>query len=558
MTTSRTRRNDPRGFTAVLLALSLLMAATAVAQESETPAGQTLVSDIEAHEIQELTLEAEEKGIALTLEDAISHALEHNLSLVVERYRRTQSLYGVLQNLGIYDFTVTAFADTGSSTFPQTSLLEQVEAANIDSDTANANASLIRLTPIGGTATLSWNNSRRETNNQTSLFNPQFQSVLNLNYVQPLLRNFGRLATERNLIRARNQSQISEESFEIQVSGIIQQISDGYWDLVESREQLKVSEESLNLAKELHEMNRIQVEVGTLAPLEMVQSEASVASREEEIIRRRSQVGDNEDRLRQLINLRQGMLWDVPIVPATEPEAPFIEISLDEAIETALSERPEIRSKIVENENLEVDYKFFKNQQKPQLDITANYGQSGVGGDIFQELDTDGDGVIDTIVDRPGGYGDALDQLSSGDAFFWSVALNFRYAIQNRSARAQKVIAELALEQGEVELDDLELQVLTEVRQASRAVRTATQQIEAAKVASRLAEKNLEAEQKRYENGLSTSFEVLQIQEDLTEARSREVSAIITYRKALTSYYRATGRLLEKVGFAIERTEADF
>lgn len=530
-------RVAPRQTLAAMLAgFSLLALAPAVLAQT-----QTLETTIDGQTTDGAALVPEGEQIELSLDDVIAAALEHNLGLRVERYRRSQALLGILQFQGIYDFNLGADFIAGSRISPSTSALEDV-FGDIETEETIANFSLARLIPTGGTASVGFNNSRDETNNLNDLFNPRFSSGLALTFAQPLLRNFGRTVTERNLLVARINSAVSREVFETQVTSTIQQVSDRYWDLVEAREQLRVSQESLALARQLHEMNSIQVEVGTMAPLEMIQSEAGVASREEEIIRGRARVQDSEDLLRQLVNLAEGPLWDVPLLPVTPPETSYLEIDLDEATRIAREQRPELRRRRLENETLEIDARVARNQKKPRLDLTATYGQTGLSGDEFAEPVPPNPPVLIAS----DSYVDALDRAFAGEGYNWRVDLVFRYPIQNRTARAQSAIADLALEQGTVELRQLEQTVFTEVRRAERAVRTAAQSIESAKVASRLQQKNLEAEQKRYENGLSTSFQVLQIQEDLALARSREVSTVVEYRRALTAYFAAVGQLLEE------------
>jgi outer membrane protein TolC len=369
-------------------------------------------------------------------------------------------------------------------------------------------------------------------------------------FTQPLLSGFGDNVTKRNIYVARNNSRISLEALEQSVILAVQDVEAAYWDVVEGQEQLKVSLESLELAKELHEMNRIQVEVGTMAPLELVQSEVGVATREEEVLRAETRANDAADRLRQLLNLEGDAVWTTPILPTTDPERDRITIDVDQSIALALAERSELRQQGMVIENLELDQRVFANLVKPRLDLQLRYGYNGLGGDV----NIGGGGPFDPRPPEivPGGYGDALDQVVEAEFEGWSGGLVFGYPIQNREARAQSTIADLALAEGRTELDDLRLAVLTEVRRTVRAVEAAAEAIDLAKKSTELAERNLDAEQKRYENGLSTSFTVLEIQEDLTQARSREVTAIASYRRALVAYYRAMGKLLEENGIQLE------
>lgn len=485
------------------------------------------------HTLGALGLTPQEGRLEITLEDAISIALQRNLGLLVERYERSRSALGIKEALGIYDLGIQVDLSASESTSRSDSSLEGVDS--VVNERQDADLGLQQLTPFGGTVSLSFNNNRIAQNVQFATFNPSFTVNAGLSVTQPLLRNFGRLPTERNIIVARNNSAISLETFEQQVTELIKLVADTYWQLVESKEQLRVARESLELAKELDEMNRIQVEVGTLAPLETVRSEAGVATREEDIILRTAAVEDSMDRLRQLLNFEEGSLWEIELDAVTDPEIPHQPIDVEEAIETAIAERPELQSQRLTIESLSVDARVARNQKLPQLDLSASYGLNAVDGRRRQ------DGVI--IFDND--YFDALDLLTDADFDSWSVGVLFRYPLQNRQAEAASVRADLALEQGEVQLSDLAQQVMTEVRRTARAVETAAKSIASAKVSSRLQLKNLEAEQKRYDNGISTSFEVLQIQEDLSEARSREVSAVTQYRQALTDYYRAIGQLIE-------------
>jgi outer membrane protein TolC len=491
--------------------------------------------------VQELGLVVEEDKLDLTLEQAIALALDRNLTLVVQRYQRSQAIRGIEQNRGAYDLNVEATGGTSENTSPQSSALQATGGAPLVTEGQQTNITLSQLTRLGGTAQIFFNNSRGASSDRTEFFNPSYRIDFDVQYNQPLLSGFGREVTERNLIVARTNAAISREDFQTQVETVIQQTSDGYWNLVESLEQLKVAEESLSLAEDLHRMNQIQVEVGTMAPLEVVTSEARVAARRQDIIRFRAQVEDNADALRRLANLDQ--LWDVQLAPVTDPEAVHVPIDLGEAVRTALEFRPDIRRRRLENETLELDARVARNLKKPRLDLSARFGYNALDGNL-RDRDT---GEILAL----GDYFNALDQITSTQFNGWQLGFTFAYPLQNRDARAQSAIADLAAEQGEVVLDDLELQILTEVRSAARAVRTAIDQIESAKVSRRLAERNLEAEQKRYENGLATTFQVLEIQEDLSEARRIEVSAVIQYRRAETAYFRAIGKLLEEVGVVL-------
>lgn len=484
---------------------------------------------------------AGEEPLALSLDQTITLALQRNLTLVTQRYARSRTLLAIEEALGIYDINLSGTLSHSESTSPRTSSLEE-GGTTLTSERQNWDFSANRQLSYGAGVQVDFNNTRTTNSNLTASLSPQFIPTLRIAYQQSLLRNRGREVTERNILVAKTNAAISQEDFQTQVEVIVQQASDGYWNLVEALKQLEVAQESLAQAEELHEMNRIQVEVGTKAPLEMVQSEATVASRREEIIQLRANVDDEADGLRRLINLDRNLNWDRPIQPSTEPVVEFEAVDVNEAVEMALASRPDVRRQKLQNENLELDARVAKNQAKPSLDFSASVSYSGIGGTLRGFDPSTGEVFLIDETD----YFDAVSVLSDRDFENIGMSVTFGYPIGNRAARSRVAQAELAVEQGDFELQDLEMQVLSEVRRSVRALRTAAERIESAKVASRLARENLDAEQKRYENGMSTSFQVTEIQEDLSQALSREVSAIINYRRAETNYYRTIGKLLDE------------
>ncbi len=495
-------------------------------------------------------LRIEDGKLLLTLDEARELALERNLSLVVERFRQEEAELTLWQNEGIYDPNLTVDLGAFDETQPSVSFLDGADVQINKGQ--NWNFGVSRLFESGGTGSVNWNNRRSTSNSDFANLNPSFRVDFDLSFSQPLMRDLGKINTNRFIRIARTNLDISRENFEAEVVATLQSIEDAYWNLVEANAQLGVAGESLALANQLHEQNRIRVDVGTLAPLELVQSEAGIAIREEQIIRARGLVGDSEDVLRQLMNLKDSDLWTLELVLETDPERDEVAIDIDEAIETALAERPELRSKRLAQSDLNLDIDYFRNQQLPRVDLSVVYGVNGLGGDL-RERDFF---TREIIREQEGGYGDAIDQAGGGDFDGWSAAVNVAYPIFNRTAKARMALAEAGFERGGAELADLELAVSTGVRRIVRLVDTARQALESARVSRRLEEKNLEAEQKRYQNGMSTSFQILEVQEDLTSARSREVAAITGYRKALVQYYRAIGRLTEESGVEIANPDA--
>ncbi|HEV7671828.1 MAG TPA: TolC family protein [Thermoanaerobaculia bacterium] len=487
--------------------------------------------------------------IEMTLDQALAVALERELGLRVERYTRTQTWYNILQIKGIYDLTLDGVVSTLDNTSAQVSRLQ---ASSFKQEAWNLGLGQL-IAPLNSRVRVDFDNSRSESDVVFNALNPSFDSSLRLGYTQPLLRNFGRNPGTRALRVARKNDLSTANQFEAQVSATIQNVDFAYWNLVAAREQLYVSQESLSLAQELHSRNKIQVDVGTLAPLELVQSEAAIATREEDIIRAEAAVGDAADQLRQLLDLPPGPAWSAEIVPTTKPETERISIDVEQAIGTALASRPEIRAQQSQIDVLAIDAVFFHDQLKPQLDLDLGYRLNGTGGTLVR------DPITGDPLPRPisGGYGDVLDQIRQRDFRGWSASLTLAIPIQNRAAKASDIIAKLNLERGQTVLDQIKLQVTTQVRTAARAVVTAAKQIDAARISVKFQERNLDAEKKRYENGMSTSFRINQVQDDLTQARSREVTAVVNYRTSLANYYGAIGKLLDQENVEVEGPVGD-
>ena len=545
------RVGQPAAMIALFCAVLILPAASTSPADAQVQVGSTWITEPVAP-----NLSIADGQLRLELDEAITIALHNNLGLLVQRYQRSQSLFQVNQEFGMYDLVLGVNSNVNIDSRPSASQLDG--ALVTENETITANVELRQLVSTGGAFSINWQNSRSESNSRFSDINPSLRASLTFAFEQPLLKNRGKKITERNLAVARLNSDISLEILEVQVVDTVQTVANGYWALVEGLEQFKVAEESLALAQELHEMNRIQIEVGTLAPLELVQSEAGIATREEEIIRVQAQIQDAADELRRLLNLDERSYWDLEIVPTTSPEISRIAIDLDSSLEWALDRRAEIDSQELRISSLEIDSDFLKNQQRPDLNLSVSYGRNALGGERMV-CDRPGPvSIADLFSDCPEEYArvDSLDYFSTVGQFYngilgqvfegWNVGLKLSKPLQNRSAKAQSRVAELAVDQGRVELRDLMLTIRTEVRTAARAVETAGKQIDSARVSRVLAEKNLDAAQKRYENGLWTSFQVLEIQEDLTAARSREVEAITGYRRALLAYFKAIGMLLDQ------------
>jgi outer membrane protein len=477
---------------------------------------------------QELHLDIRNDVLNLTLDQAVEIALRRNLALVLQRYIRNEARLGITQALGQYDLGLSGLLQYSSQ--KESGIIAEEDGFS-SATTAEWKVGLNQLTPSGATVGVTWDNLRQAIVGipgeipSTTIYTPQ----LTLNLTQPLLKGFGSAVTDEPILLAQNTSNVNRATFELQAITVSVQVIDDYWNLVNAREQLVVAQESLQLARDLNERNRIQVQVGTLAPLEIVQSEAAIATREQGIITAQQAIGDAADALRLALNLPPGDLWHLEILPTTPPETPSIQINLQESIDTAIANRVEVQSEALNVDRAKIVDKVAKNSLLPSLNLVSSYNVSGASSS----------------------YGPSLGQLSQGDFPGWTVGLQLTYPLQNRAARAAKAIAELDVNRFGWELDQEKRQVLMEVRKAVRGIDTAEKVIVAAHASRQFQEKNLDAEKKRYENGMSTSFLVTQIQDQLTQAKQAEVNAVVGYRTALAEYYRSIGKLVPELGITI-------
>jgi outer membrane protein TolC len=474
--------------------------------------------------------------IELTLPQTIRLTLMNVLDLDVASFNLEESKFGILSARGAFDPGLEV--DLGA-TNTETPTASRVQAPV--TKTQYGNAFLTGLLPYGTTYSLGWQNGRRDSVIPGfTTINPTLSSNLALSVTQPLLRNFGRAANERLVVQARLGRDSNAYSFVIAVQSAIQAAENAYWDLVYAVENLKAKKEALRIATDLNRITKIKIDVGALAPIEIVQTEVTVAQREQDIITAEGLIGDAQDRLRRLLNVQTVPDWNRPIVPTDRPTRQSLRegftADVDKGYEAALKTRPEIKQALLNVESKKVTYAYQKNQLGPRLDFSAGYGLAGLGANATV---TEPDGSLTDL-----NYSDALRQIGRRDYPAWSVGLVFAVPIGNRAAKGNYAIANTDLELARTNLAITKANLNVEVRAAARGVDTAYRTVQAAAKARELAERNLDAEKKKFENGMSTNFQVASVANDLTTAVTNELQAIATYLKDITAWHKAVGDLL--------------
>ena len=473
--------------------------------------------------------------IQLTLKQTIELTLQNVLDLDVAAYTLEESHFGILAARGVFDPNFEV--DLGVSD-TQNATASTIQASETKIGYANAN--LNGLLPYGTTYTIGWTNTRRDSPIPgITTINPTYTSNFSLGVTQPLLRNFGRDVIERFVVQAKLGTDQNSFGFVIAVQTAIQTAENAYWDLVYAVENLKAKQEALDRAKDLNRITKIKIDVGALAPIDIVQTEVTIAQREQDIIIAEGLIGDAQDRLRRLLNVQSVPDWNRPIDATDRPTQdqlkPFT-FDVNQGYEAALSVRPEIRQALLNIESKKVTYAYSRNQLRPRLDLAGGYGLAGLGasGDIINP-----DNTVQHLA-----YSDALSQLGRFDYPAWNIGIVFSVPIGNRAAKGNAAIANADLELARTNFAIAKANLQVEVRGAARNIDTSYRSVLAAQKARELAERNLDAEKKKYENGMTTSFQVAQIQNDLTTARTIELQAISVYLKSQTAWHKAVGDLL--------------
>jgi outer membrane protein TolC len=484
--------------------------------------------------------------VDISLQRAIEMALEHNLNVVVSRLQTQVQAEGTNSAKGVY---APSMAATLNNLDSKTPAQNQLIGAQVLA-TTRTNYSFVWQQELGTGANynVTFQNLRSTTNSNFSGFNPLFSSSVSAQITQPLARNFGVDPIKQRITVAQNGERISRAAFEGQVMDVVRNVSFAYLDLVFSIRNLEVARKSLSLAQDLLRNNRIQVEVGTMAPIDVLEAEAEVAAREEAVILAEEAIKTNEDSLKSLINDPDSPeFWTTGYNPSDAPTLEDVQINIDEAVREALQRRPELQQSRIELETRDYTVRYTKNQMLPQLDAVGSFALNGIGG--TQLVRSDFAGAPSTII--PGGYGDAIDQIFGGNYRDWTLGLQISYPLGNSQVVAQHAQAQVSARQQRAQISANEILVAQDVRQSARSVETNRKRIDATRVARELAQRRLEAEQKKFEVGMSTSFLIVQAQRDLAQAAANELSALIDYNKAIVAFERAKGTILDRANVSV-------
>ena len=506
--------------TTAAIALSAVLIATTVSAQVDRPAEPGRPAE---------AIET----LRLTLEDAVRRAVEHNPDLAIVRLGTEVEAARVGESQGAFSPVVSTILGRSSNVTPPSNFLLGDRGVDVN-DWFSSTGVRQRLPWGAGTWSVSWDTSRTTTDNPISSFDPSLQSGVQFAFSQPLLKDRRIDAARQQYIIASRNRESSELRFRESVVQTVAAVKQAYWTLKATIANVAVQQRSLELAQELARQNKVRVDAGQIPPLDLVQAEAEVADRRENLIRANTTAEHAEDRLRRIImDPGDASFWRVRIDPAEEPTDRGALPDVDAAVANALTGRFDLARAGHELENARTNVEFLSNQKLPDVRLETSYRGSGLGGTQF--LRTGGfPGVVTGTRDRS--FADALGQAFTPDYPTWSVGVTVSYPLGRSYEAASLTRAEIERGQAAQRIASLKLQTAETVRQAARQVRSTAERVDAARAGATLADERYDAELRRYEVGLSTTFLVTQAQRDLLQAQVNLLQTTLDYESSLVNF----------------------
>jgi len=475
--------------------------------------------------------------VSLTEQEVVDRATERNLNIASERITPLTFDFSLAATRAFYLPTMTSSLQHQDSNSPSSNAFSG-GARTLSQNQSWSGGVTQNLWKGGGNYSLQWTNRRNNTNSNNTLCNPCFNSGLNATFTQPLMRDFKIDSNRASLITTRISQDIAELNLSATVQSILAQTRNAYWELVYAYQAVEAAQRSLDLATKLVTDNRARVEIGTMAPIDVVQAQAEEATRRQQLVNAQATLRNNELALKRLIvSGTDDDLWRATIVPSDRPTVAAQEIDLEAAVRTALSRRTDLAVTKKNLESTDVTLKNLHNATLPNLSLVGSLNLVGQAGTVQDRPDPLNPGQF-TRSPLAGTYWTSLQGVSTFDAPTWSVQMRFDYPIGTTAQKANYARQQLLRRQTEASIKTTELTIATEVTSAALAVRNSLEAMQAAAAARELSERRLDAAQSKFEVGMATNFEVVQAQRDLADARNRELREQLNYQRALVDFER--------------------
>jgi outer membrane protein len=489
--------------------------------------------------------------VPIAMSDLINLMLDKNLDIQSNRFSPRSSyfsslvFYRALQPSIRFSGTLTKNSSQNNSQLNGTATVTRQTRIN-------TTTSFTQALSTGTSLSVDLTMNRTYSNSNLSTYNPSYSSTLTYSLGQHLLRDRGRLPTTRQIMSAQNNQKISEINFEIQLTNLLVQAQKAYWDLVFAGEDLKVKQRSLELAQQTLNENELKVQIGTLAPIDVIQTKSDVATRRDAMVTSTFSVTTAEDQIKKLVSAdKDPSMFLLKFTPREQPKRPesVAVPSLEDAVRIALENRPEMRSAALDLKNRDIDEKYTANQKLPVLDLTTSYNQNGVGGTYTPRSGIGG--VAGTPV--PGGIGDAFHQLFGYHYSGYSMNFVFNMPLSNRAAVADHDRAVTERQLSEAKMKATAQSIMLEVRNALTQVEQNRARIETAQTALDLERQKLDAEQTKFNLGTSTLRFVLEEQRNLAQAETSELQSRVNFTKSLIDLDKAMGMTLRNNSIEVDK-----
>jgi len=467
------------------------------------------------------------RALDVDLKAAERLAIERNLQLKAETFTTRAADATVRREYGLYDPLAESVIAEGQTRDPFT--FEAAGAGGIAGfigarifEYRRVDFSLTQKVPTGASLILAFDNMRQRTlTKERPPIDPSYESELRLSLVQPLLRGFGKTVTEQQILFAVKDRELSVQDIRQRAFDILSQVRDTYYEVLRLRSDLSYRETSVALAQKVLDENRVRVEVGVLPPVEILEAEVGLKTRERELLDAQRAYQDAIDDLALLLDVTGSLE-----VAEAELAAPELATDEEAGLRAAVEKRPDLLRQLKAIERVGIERKVARNQLLPKVDLTASYSHKGFGQD----------------------YDDDMDLLARDDLRNWEIGLNLSYPLGNREARNDYLRSRLRQKGESARLVQLREEARTEIRAAIRLLEVSRKKIEVASRGRDLAEEKLRTLLKRMEVGLATTRDVLEGEDDRSQARTDLSSSLAGYNKAVTGYLQATGLLLEHEG----------
>jgi len=542
----------------------------------------------------------------LSLQDAIALALENSMDIVVQRYNPWMADASILKTkAGGFGFGVPGSLSVGSTANLPALFFDPylTQSVSISDNVVPVNNPFLSGTGLTGTNALSalgihtssyntqfsqgfstattvnvfWDNTRSSSSSPFNLFNPSVQSTIGISFAQQLLQGFGRDVTRRNILIAENNRKIADLAFAQQAITTVTNTITAYWELLYARQNVQVQQQAVTVSQKLYNDNKKQLEIGTMAPLDVTRAESELATDTQNLIVAQTTQLQDELVLKNFISKDPTVsnLIDVEIIPTDKPDAPqSIQLSqFADAVKEAFVNRPDVQEQILNLRNGEIDVKATKNALLPQATLTGSYTSTGLAGNSLatasaaaagqQVVDANGNPV--TVLNASNvpipvfvptttttvtgankqGLSDSMSQVFHNRFPNYTVGINLTLPLRNRSAQADSVHAQLTQRQLEAQMQQIKNSAVLDVRNTSIALEQGRAQVQAASKARELQQQTFDAEQKKYQLGASTVYNVILTQRDLITAQGTELRALANLAEAKANYERALGRTLQ-------------